>query len=102
MLGETLVDRVELSPSGRVTGLVTDRGVIEADTVVLAAGAYGSAAILLRSGIGPGLEHDLPVGARLVDHPGVGLEWEPAPALVPAQTTAFEAGIMLRACSVVV
>ena len=99
VLSETLADRVERSPSGRVTGLVTDRSVIETDTLVLAAGAYGSAAILLRSGIRPRLEHDLPVGARLVDHPGVGLEWEPASALVPGTTNAFEAGIMLRACS---
>jgi choline dehydrogenase len=49
-----------------------------AEEVVLSAGTYGSAAILLRSGIGP-VEHlrdleiplvaDLPVGLNLVDHP---------------------------------
>lgn len=94
----TLADRVALSPSGRVTGLVTDTGMLETDTVVLTAGAYGSAAILLRSGIGPGLHHDLPVGERLIDHPGVGLGWEPAAALVPS-APGYDASVMIRACS---
>ena len=50
-----------------------------ADEVVLAAGAYGSPAVLLRSGIGPADELralDIPiamvldgVGAHLLDHP---------------------------------
>ena len=96
---DTLADRVALSPAGNVTGVVTDAGTIETDTVVLAAGAYGSAAILLRSGIGPGLAHDLPVGSRLVDHPGVGLEWEVTPALVPDASEVYEASIMIRAVS---
>jgi hypothetical protein len=39
-------------------------------TIVLGAGAYGSPAILLRSGIEDG------VGEGLVDHVGVGLAWE--------------------------
>jgi choline dehydrogenase len=51
---------------------------IEAAAVVLSAGAYGTPAILLRSGVGPardlrrlGIEPtvDLPVGRRLADHP---------------------------------
>jgi choline dehydrogenase len=70
-----LVDRIE---PGRVH---TDRGLLEAATVVLAAGAYGSPGILLRSGIGPGLEHDLPVGEGLVDHVGAGIAWESSPAV---------------------
>ena len=55
--------------------------VIEADTIVLASGAYGSPAILLRSGIGPADElralgidvvADVAgVGRGLVDHPAV-------------------------------
>jgi choline dehydrogenase len=52
---------------------------VAAARVVLCAGAYGSAPILLRSGIGPagelrtaGIEPvvDLPVGQRLLEHPG--------------------------------
>jgi choline dehydrogenase len=66
---DTLVDRIE---PGAVH---TDRGTLEAETVILAGGAYGSPGILLRSGIGPGLGHDLPVGEGLVDHVGVGLSW---------------------------
>ena len=51
---------------------------VRADRVVLSAGAYGSAPILLRSGIGPAQElaklgvdvvADLPVGRGLMDHP---------------------------------
>ena len=59
VLGDTLFYRVE-------PGVVhTDHGPYDADAIVLAAGAYGSPAILLRSGIGPGLAHDLPVGEGL-------------------------------------
>ena len=52
---------------------------VHADRVVLAAGAYGSPPILLRSGIGPAAELadlgikcaiDLPVGLGLMEHPG--------------------------------
>jgi choline dehydrogenase len=78
----TLVDRV-LFAGTRATGIRVagpDRRPqeIEADLVVLAGGAYGSPAILLRSGIGPAGElralgidviADLPVGRRLADHP---------------------------------
>lgn len=80
--GRTLVDRVRFTgdraigvecvgPDGRVES-------IDADTVVLAGGAYGSAPTLLRSGIGPADElravgiaprTDLPVGHGLMDHP---------------------------------
>jgi choline dehydrogenase len=71
ILGDTIVDRLE---DGRV---VTPRGTFAARTVALAAGAYGTPGVLLRSGIGPGLEHDLPVGENLADHVGVGMAWDP-------------------------
>jgi choline dehydrogenase len=76
--GDVLVDRVRLD-GGRATGVIaSDGSVFPADEVVLSAGAYGSPAILLRSGIGPAAELrdlgvdavvDLPVGQRLQDHP---------------------------------
>ena len=69
---DTLVDRID-PEAGMVA---TDHGELAAELIVLAAGAYGSPAILLRSGIGPGLEHDLPVGEGLSDHVGVGFGWE--------------------------
>jgi choline dehydrogenase len=85
VLGDTLVDRVLVS-GGRARAVATDRGELTADTVVVAAGAYGSPALLLRSGIGP--ETDLrrlgidvveandAVGAGLTDHPSVKLSFE--------------------------
>lgn len=63
---------------------LVDGTEIAADEVVLSAGTYGSPAILLRSGVGPGddlralgigVAVDLPgVGANLADHPGVDLD----------------------------
>jgi choline dehydrogenase len=75
---DTLVDRVVLDGT-RAIGAVTSSGELRADTVVLAASAYGTPGILLRSGIGP--ETGLPVGEGLIDHVGVGMSWEPTEAL---------------------
>ena len=73
------VDRIELVDGAPRAVVLDDGERIEADRVVLAAGAYGSPAILLRSGVGPadelrnlGIEPaaDLPaVGQNLRDHP---------------------------------
>src|SRR5205085_106400 len=57
----------ELEPYLRRAG-----GELRAATVVVAAGAYGSPGILLRSGI-----EGLPVGEGLLDHVGVGFAYEP-------------------------
>ncbi|MFD3563140.1 GMC family oxidoreductase [Streptomyces sp. NPDC058686] len=76
--GDTEVDRV-LIENGKARGvLAVDGTTYTADEVVLSAGAYGSPAILLRSGVGPAddLEFlgipvvaDLPVGQRLQNQP---------------------------------
>jgi choline dehydrogenase-like flavoprotein len=104
---ETLVDRVEIA-GGRAVGIASDSGRLTADTVILAAGAYGSPALLLRSGIGPpsqlnrlgiGAIEDLPVGVDLADHPGVGLEWVPAAAHVPEEGLVFATSLLVRARS---
>src|SRR6202012_1250785 len=51
--GDVLVDRVRFD-GPRATGVVTASGVeVPAGEVILSAGTYGSAAILLRSGVGP-------------------------------------------------
>ena len=86
----TLVDRVDLD-GRRALGAITATGErIEADTVVLAAGAYFTPAILLRSGIGPeaelgrhaiGVVEALPVGEPLLDHHGTGIRWGRTDAL---------------------
>jgi choline dehydrogenase len=89
-----LVDRVVFEGQ-RATGirLAAPDETIWADTVILAAGAYNSPMILMRSGLGPA-EHlralgvpvlqDMPgVGANLVDHPFVALRFAaPAAAYV--------------------
>lgn len=83
ILAGTLVDRV-LVERGRAIGLATDGGEVRARTVVLAAGAYGSPAILLRSRLAP----ELPVGLGLQDHVGVGLGFE-SMAVLQAETARF-------------
>ena len=89
---DALVDRVLLQ-SGRAIGvqLASPNEIIGADLVILAAGTYGSPALLMRSGIGPAAElvalgaqcHvDLPgMGRNLADHP-----WVPAPLPVTIST----------------
>jgi choline dehydrogenase len=73
------VDRIHVD-SGRATGVATTDGrTFSGREIVLTAGAYGSPAILMRSGIGPAdhlrdldilVVRDLPgVGANLLDHP---------------------------------
>jgi choline dehydrogenase len=73
IIADTLVDRVLLE-GDRAVGVATAAGELRARTVVVAAGAYGSPGILLRSGVGP--ERELPVGEGLCDHVGVGLGFE--------------------------
>jgi choline dehydrogenase len=76
--GDVTIDRV-LFDGQASTGVVgADGTVYRAREVILSSGTYGSAGILLRSGVGPadeltalGIEAvaDLPVGRRLQDHP---------------------------------
>jgi choline dehydrogenase-like flavoprotein len=75
VLGDTLVDRVLLE-GDRAVGLATSAGELRADTVVLAAGAYGSPGILLRSG--------LAAGEWLSDHVGVGFRFAGTERLLAA------------------
>jgi choline dehydrogenase-like flavoprotein len=92
---DTLVDRIE-PERGRVR---TDRGKIEARMIVVAAGTYGSAGILLRSGLGA----ELPVGENLIDHVGAGFGYEPTERCraemerFEAERPLFMAGVTLRA-----
>jgi choline dehydrogenase len=78
---QTLVDRV-LIEHGRAVGVLANGEELPADTVVVAAGTYGSPPILMRSGIGPAghlreqgipVVADLPVGDGLADHPSLGV-----------------------------
>lgn len=85
IVADTLVDRV-LFDGSRASGILTADGrELEAEHVLLAAGAYFTPAILLRSGIGPEAElqrhgtrvlEALPVGERLLDHCGTDVSFE--------------------------
>ena len=81
--GDTPVDRVVVD-GGRTRGVVVDGEQLDANAVVLCAGAIHSPAILLRSGLDrPG------VGANLMDHPRANAVLalrEPGPAGRPACT----------------
>ena len=74
--GDVLVDRVAFSGPRAMGVVLADGTIVRAAEVVLSAGTYGSAAILLRSGVGPAADlqaleipvvADLPVGQHLVD-----------------------------------
>jgi choline dehydrogenase len=86
ILGDTLIDCVLLD-GDRAVGVATSAGELRARAVVLAAGAYGSPGILLRSGVGP--ERELPVGEGLIDHVGVGFGFE-GTELLQRETAGFE------------
>nr|BFD87708.1 GMC family oxidoreductase [Streptomyces sp. Xyl84] len=105
VLSGALVDRLTVR-GGRVHGVRvhTDGGpaTLTAGTYVLAAGTFGSPAVLLRSGLGPAAhlaengircEADLPgVGANLSDQPGVFLPLSPTAALNAALAAKEAAG----------
>lgn len=85
ILSDAPADRV-LIERGRAVGVrLADGRRVHAQRVVLAAGTYGSPAILLRSGIGPAHElavlglpcrsHLPGVGANLQEHPGISVIW---------------------------
>jgi len=93
--GLTPVERLDIR-DGRAVGawLTTPYGPhhVVADRIVIAAGAYHSPAILLRSGVGPAAElealgvpvvADLPgVGKHLLDHPCIALDFAGRDGLV--------------------
>jgi choline dehydrogenase len=86
---DALVDRLELAGSTAGEAVVKVAGGelrVRAGRFVLAAGAFGSPAILLRSGVGPAghlrelsipEHHDLPVGESLRDHYGMAILFGP-------------------------
>ena len=88
VLPDAHADRV-LIEGGRAAGVrLADGRTVRARRVVLAAGAYGSPAVLLRSGIGPAQDlavlglparsHLPGVGANLQEHPGISVLWPAA------------------------
>jgi len=94
------VDKV-LFQFGRAVGVRLANGdEIFANEVILSAGTYGSAAILLRSGIGPAEDLralsipqlvDLPVGRQLKDHPFYCNTYAARPEVIGKQSPAIGA-----------
>jgi choline dehydrogenase len=95
IIGNALVDRIELAGGRAVAAHVASDSSshrIQAQRIVVSAGAYNSPAVLLRSGIGApdelralGIQavHPLPgVGQSLQDHPAVSLLLRGTEALV--------------------
>ena len=114
LIPDTLVNRVCVEDGHAVGVMTADGREVYGRQVILCAGAYGSPAILLRSGIGPAAdlqELDIPVvanrpgvGAHLLDHPLVtftdGDEFAPFvvnPKYAP--TAAFAVPTILKARS---
>lgn len=109
IVSETLVDKLTFDGS-RVTGVEAvgpeGRVHIAAARVILAAGAYGTPLILLRSGIGAGNDlreygipqmHELPgVGYNLQDHPATGVHYQPWPETVAALNDFVATGGLAR------
>jgi choline dehydrogenase-like flavoprotein len=86
--GDVNVDRVLFDGTTAAGVLAADGTVYRAREVILSGGAYGSPAILLRSGVGPADDlaalgipviADLPVGQRLQDQPGYANAYALAP-----------------------
>jgi choline dehydrogenase len=85
ILPDALVDRVLIEQRKAVGIRLADGRTVRAPRIVLAAGTYGSPAILLRSGIGPARDlavlglpcrsHLPGVGANLQEHPGISVIW---------------------------
>jgi choline dehydrogenase len=110
LVADVLVDRVVVQ-DGHAVGIRTSDGrLVGGREVVLCAGAYGSPAILLRSGIGPPAHlrelgipvvADLPgVGEGLLDHPfllpGTLRSWAIRPQHAPAARVLTQLAVKAR------
>ena len=78
IVGDAVVDKVLIENKAATGVRLADGRVVHAGEVILSAGAYGSPAVLMRSGVGPADDlralgipalADLPVGRHLKDHP---------------------------------
>ncbi|NMM39943.1 GMC family oxidoreductase [Pseudoalteromonas arctica] len=92
---DVMIDRVIFEGKRAVGVRLANGTVLKAKEVILSAGSYGSAAILLRSGVGPASDlkalsipvvADLPVGQNMVDHPFYYNAYAAKPDMVGAQS----------------
>lgn len=106
IVDNTLIDRLLIEGGAVVGVLAADGGELRANEVILAAGAYATPAILLRSGIGPREElerHGIPivadvpgVGQGLMDHPQVIVTMRIPPGHEPEQSTGIQTLLKAR------
>lgn len=106
---QTIADRLVIDQE-TATGLLCRSGAgemeVAAKVFILAAGTYGSPAVLMRSGIGPDAHLseagifgmiDVPgVGENLHDHPGVAVRFGPAPAARRALSEDHRRGVLFQ------
>jgi choline dehydrogenase len=107
LIADAQVDRVLIEDGKAVGVALADGAVVRARRVILASGAYGSPAVLLRSGVGPAddlralgidVRADLPgVGANLQEHPGISVMWPMAEAQPDGPR--FQVGVTWRSGS---
>jgi choline dehydrogenase len=105
ILADTLVNRVVIENDQAVGVLLANGTTINGRHIILSSGTYGSAATLLRSGIGPSedlkklnipLVKNLPVGSQLFDHPFYYNAYAVDPELVGKQTPVIGAFLWTR------
>jgi len=98
IMGDILIDKVLFNGTTAYGVQTADGKQFKGRETILSAGTYGSAAILLRSGVGPKEElaklsiplvADAPVGKKLVDHPFFYNAYAVDPDLIGRQTPAI-------------
>src|ERR1700748_2341937 len=105
IIGDALTDKVLFDGEEAYGVQLADGRKFNADEIILSAGTYGTAAILMRSGIGPKQElaslnipvvADLPVGENLIDQPFYYNAYAVDPATVGRQTPVIAAKVWTK------
>ncbi|AMS21964.1 dehydrogenase [Pseudomonas synxantha] len=105
---DSLVDKVIFEGKQAIGVRLADGETLHAGEVILSAGTYGSAAILLRSGVGPKADLqalkieqvvELPVGQHLMDHPFYYNAYAARPELIGRQSPAIGAKLWTHSSS---
>ena len=105
IIGGALIDKVLFNDNTAHAVQLSDGRQFKAKEVILSAGTYGSAQILLRSGIGPKKElaelaiplvAELPVGENLVEHPFFYNAYAADPKTIGRQTPVIAAKLWTK------
>jgi choline dehydrogenase len=105
IIGGALIDKVLFNGNTAYGVQLSDGKQFKGDEVILSAGTYGTAQILLRSGIGPKkqladlaipLVAELPVGENLVEHPFYYNAYAANPKMIDRQTPVVAVKVWTR------